>query len=176
MQILLKDKSKEYACHVQYVVEIGVRLAREYSADPDMIELACLLHDVGRDKELPGEDHAQTSRRLAEGLLADASLPSGQLEKILSSIEHHNSDALPETIEQRIVRTADAGSKIEYHEAFMLMCKKQNYEERLTWGMKYLEKGYEKICIDPYRQSIQEKYESIANIYNKTKNATHYVA
>lgn len=167
-EILVADKKKEYVCHIQYVVEIGLRLAEEHGADPDVIEIACLLHDLGRDKELPGEEHAQTSYRLSKEMLADSNLSPEQQEKILSAILLHNSDAVPETIEQQIVRSADAGSKVEYHEAFMLMCKKPTYEERLVWGMKYLEKGYEKICLESYRNTLKKKYESIRAIYQRT--------
>jgi len=63
--ILLREKRKEYLCHIQYVVEIGSRLAKEYNVDRDVIETACLLHDIGRDKELSGENHPQAGRRIA---------------------------------------------------------------------------------------------------------------
>ena len=176
MGIILKENKKEYVCHLQYVVEIGMRLANAYpSVDPLVIEVACLLHDIGRDKELPGEVHAQTGHRLGGEILKNTQLSEDQKKNILSCILLHNSDDIPETIEQQIVRTADAGSKVEYHEAFMLMCKKPTYNERLAWGIKYLEKGYKKICIDSYQVQIQKKYEMIHSIYEKTLTMIDYV-
>lgn len=176
IQALFPEKRKEYACHVQYVALIGVRLAAEYAVDRDVIEIACLLHDLGRDRELPGEDHAQTSRRLAEDVLARSSLSPEQLQMIYACILTHGSEEVPESIEQQIVRSADAGSKVEYHEAFMLMCKKDSYEDRLAWGMKYLEKGYAKISIESYRQQLVEKYESIHSMYQATLGAINHVS
>jgi putative nucleotidyltransferase with HDIG domain len=165
---LTTEKSKEYACHVQYVAQIGIRLAREVGADVAVVEVACLLHDIGRDKELPGEDHAQTSERIARGLLEQSSFSDSQRELIFESILLHGSDTIPEKIEAQIVRSADAGSKVEFHEAFMLMCKKPTYEERLAWGMRYLEKGYEKISIESYKTRLRDKYDSISAMYKST--------
>lgn len=172
---MLPEKKKEYACHVQYVARIGLRLAQELSADPDVVEIACLLHDVGRDKERDGENHAETSRRLAEGILQGSPLSGSQLQAIYASILTHGSVEVPEMVEQQIVRSSDAGSKVEYHEAFMLMCKKPTYEERLAWGMKYLEKGYRNVCIDSYRSEIQKKYEEISALYRDTLNTVQHV-
>ncbi len=168
LDALMAEKSKEYACHVQYVAQIGARLAHELGADEAVVEAACLLHDIGRDKELSGEEHAQTSVRIARELLERSSFSDSQRELIFESILSHGSDTIPEKIEAQIVRSADAGSKVEFHEAFMLMCKKPTYEERLAWGMRYLEKGYSKISIEAYKARLQEKYNSISAIYKST--------
>lgn len=166
-KILLIEKKKEYLCHIQYVVEIGLNLAKELGVDLNVIETACWLHDVGRDKELPGENHAEAGRRMAEEILRDTEFTEEQKQKIYACILSHNSDVVPFSTEEQIVRTADGGSKVEYHEAFMLLCKKETYEERLAWGIKYLEDGFSSISIDSYRQRIEPKYISIIDIYNK---------
>lgn len=167
IDILLKEKKKEYLCHIQFVVEIGLNLAKELGADLNIIETACWLHDIGRDKELPGEKHPQTGRRMAEEILKDTEFSDKQKQKIYACILSHNADTTPLSIEEQIVRTADGGSKVEYHEAFMLLCKKETYEERLAWGIKYLEDGFTSISLDSYRQRIEPKYNSIIDIYNK---------
>jgi HD superfamily phosphodiesterase len=165
--LLLQDNKKEYLCHLRYVAEIGVRLAKaQGNINIPMITVACLLHDIGRDKELSGETHAQTGRRIAEGILKDSAFNEEEKQVIYRCIEAHNmDDEVPESIEEQIVRSADAGSKVEYHEAFMLMCKKVTYEERLAWGMKYLEKGFRKVSIDSYKQELLPKYQSIHTVY-----------
>lgn len=168
IDILLKEKKKEYLCHIQYVVEIGSRLAKEYHVDEAIIEAACLLHDIGRDKELSGERHCQAGKRIAEELLTNTNcFNNSQKEKIFSCILSHNSQEIPVTIEEQIVRTSDGGSKVQYHEAFMLLCNKYTYEERLAWGIKYLEKGYSNISLESYKKEVSQKYFSIVSIYNK---------
>lgn len=167
INILQKEKKKEYLCHIQYVVEIGSRLAKEYQVDQDIIEAACLLHDIGRDKELSGESHCQAGKRIAEELLTDTNFNDHQKENIFTCILSHNLQEIPESIEEQIVRSSDGGSKVEYHEAFMLLCKKNTYDERLAWGMKYLEKGYSNISLESYKKKVEQKYFFIADIYKK---------
>lgn len=165
IDILLKEKKKEYLCHIQYVVKIGLQLAAECGVRQDIIEAACLLHDIGRDKELEGEGHNQTGKRIAEEILKNTNFTEEEKQKIYLCILSHSSAEVPESIEEQIVRTADAGSKVEYHEAFMLLCKKATYEERLAWAIKYLYKGYKNISIQSYKEKIEQKYISINNIY-----------
>lgn len=79
--VLLREKKKEYVCHIQYVVEIGLRLTEKYKADRDVIEAACLLHDIGRDKELPGESHSQAGKRMVKEILNGTNFSDEQKEK-----------------------------------------------------------------------------------------------
>ncbi len=168
INILLKKK-KEYLCHIQYVLKIAMKLTKDckdYEIDPETIELACLLHDIGRGEELEGEKHGQAGKRIAKKILQNSNFSDEKKQQIYSCILSHNSPTVPESIEEEIVRSADAGSKVEYHEAFMLMCKKNTYEERLAWGIKYLQKGFDKISINSYKEKCKPKYNSIIEIYN----------
>lgn len=167
ISILLEEKKKEYLCHIQFVVEIGLQLAKEFNINPDIIEVACLLHDIGRDKELHGEKHAQAGKRITGEILSGTNFSEKQKEKIFSCILSHNLQEIPVSIEEQIVRTADGGSKVEYHEAFMLLCKKNTYAERLGWGKKYLKDGYESISLESYKEKIKSKYLLINGLYDK---------
>lgn len=166
---LRAEKEKEYRCHVRYVRDIGLRLAREYGADPRLVETACLLHDIGRDHEADGEDHGDAGARIASPLLADSGFTPPERALILSCIKNHckqpPDDGL--RLEEKIVVTADGASKVLFHEAFVLMCKKQTYEERLAWSLKYLEKGYRNILFPAYREEVRPRYEIIRQIYDR---------
>lgn len=164
---LLAEKEKEYRCHVRFVRDIGMRLAREYGADAHLIEIACLLHDIGRDHEISGEDHGDAGAKISEPMLAESDFTAPEQALILGCIRKHCKQ-IPEEVlrvEEKIVMTADAASKVLFHEAFMLMCKKQTYEERLTWAEKYLEKGYRNILFPAYREEIRPRYEMIKQTY-----------
>jgi putative nucleotidyltransferase with HDIG domain len=169
---VLEAHAKEYACHVQYVAEIGLRLAQETGADPGVIETACLLHDIGRDFEQGEEDHAEAGYRIAKEFLSDSPLTEEQRTAVINSILSHNSDEVPATLPQQIVRSADAGSKVEFHEAFVLMSKKQTYVEKLLWARKYLDKGYSKISFDSYKESLRPKYEALSAMYQRSLTAS----
>jgi putative nucleotidyltransferase with HDIG domain len=166
MRKLLEHHEKEYHCHVQFVRDIGVELARTHHADEQLIEIACLLHDIGRDQELPGEEHPETGARIVRELLTDTALTADEVELIAQCVKHHGEQSPDASIEEKIVLTADAASKVLYHEAFMLMCKKQTYEEKLAWGNKYLEKGYTKCAFEDYKQRIYPRYKQLRAIYD----------
>ena len=167
INILLKEKKKEYLCHIKYVVEIALFISQKYeNVDKEIIEIACLLHDIGRGKEIGNEKHNHAGKRIAENILKESNFNDTQKQIIYGCILTHNASGIPSSVEQQIVRTADGGSKIQYHESFMLMCKKITYQERLAWGMKYLNKGYSNVSIDFYREIIEKKYREINEIYN----------
>jgi len=169
---VLKEHGKEYACHLQYVVKIGMTLADIHGVNKECIEIACLLHDIGRGLKSETQTHEEIGYEISKELLRESPFTNEEKEIILSAILHHNSVEVPSSMEEKIVRTADSGSKVEYHEAFMLMCKKETYKERLEWGIKYLEKGYLKICLPEYKELVTEKYNSIKHTYTGVCNVT----
>lgn len=71
------------------------------------------------------------------------------------------------TLEEKIIVTADAASKVIYHQAFMLMCKKETFSERATWGLEYLEKGMKNIQFASLRKEIQPIYKRYEEIYRQ---------
>ena len=168
MTKLLAEKEKEYHCHIRFVRDIGIRLASEYGADPKLIEIACLLHDIGREHEIGEEDHGDAGARIAAPVLGEGPFDVTQQALILRCIANHCKEVPEEglSVEEKIVITADAASKVLFHEAFMLMCKKQTYQERLAWARKYLEKGYRNILFPAYREEVRPRYEIIKEIYN----------
>jgi hypothetical protein len=61
---------------------------------------------------------------------------------------------------------------VEFHEAFVLMSKKQTYVEKLLWARKYLDKGYSKISFDSYKESLRPKYEALSAMYQRSLTAS----
>lgn len=166
LEKILAEKEKEYYCHVQFVRKVGLELAKKYKVDKEVIEVACLLHDIGRDNELEGEDHGDAGARISSELLKKGDFTAEETYIILSCIKKHNKENKSVlTLEEKVVITADCASKVLYHEAFMLMCKKPTYVEKLAWGQKYLEKGYRNIKFPDYKLKIAPKYKALKDIY-----------
>ncbi len=164
---LIKEKhEKEFYGHLQFVAKIGLHLSKKYKTDPLVIEISCLLHDLGRRQENENENHAQASYRLVKPFLEKFQLSNQQKKLILQSILNHQGQEIPKSIEEAIVITADASSKVLYHEAFMLLCKKNNYQDRLKWGLKYLEKGFHSIVFPDFKEKVRPKYEYLKEIYS----------
>jgi len=168
-EILLKKHSKQYYCHIQFVVEIALRLCKKLNADREIVEIAAMLHDIGRDNEINGETHYEAGKRIANKILSNTNINNIKKEKILQCIVNHDGKEEPSFLEESIIITADAGSKVEFHEAFILMCKKESYKEKLNWGQKYLEQGFSRIKIDSYLNEITKKYQELKSIYAKIK-------
>ena len=80
--------------HVQRVRRQARRAAREMGVDPDLADLAALLHDLGRavEHEHPGVNHADLSRAMSVELLAryEADLPAPLQAEVLHAIEKHS--------------------------------------------------------------------------------------
>lgn len=59
LDLLIPEMMKEYYCHVQFVVQLSLKLAEELKVDAKTIEIAALFHDIGRGKEVINESHPE---------------------------------------------------------------------------------------------------------------------
>jgi len=98
--------------HVQRVRRLALAIAREEGARRDVVELAALLHDIGRqDEEESGGAlcHARLGAERAGGLLEREGAPDGLRDAIVHCIAVHRfrGEARPETLEARVLFDAD---------------------------------------------------------------------
>jgi ribonuclease Y len=87
--------------HSLEMVHIGAMLAEELGADVALVKKACLLHDVGKavDHQIQGS-HVEIGRRILQKF--------GMDEKIVEAMQAHHEEYPYNSIESRIVQTADA--------------------------------------------------------------------
>lgn len=95
--------------HVRRVYELALRIAHEEGADPLIVGLAALLHDIGRLVHRKGVHHALLSVEESRNILQAYALTQEQVEAILHAIEAHSfSQGIePHTLEARVLRDAD---------------------------------------------------------------------
>lgn len=98
--------------HVQRVRTNAEELVAEYStADITIVQLAALLHDIGRAKEEEGdvEDHAEWGAEESEKLLHEQGASNETSEAVAHCVRAHrySNETVPETIEAKIVSDAD---------------------------------------------------------------------
>lgn len=98
--------------HLDHVLRVranALEIGRREGADLCILDLAALLHDIGRIGERPGECHAVRSAEEAERFLARFGLPSATLEAILTAIRLHrfSTGIVPEILEGKILQDAD---------------------------------------------------------------------
>ena len=94
--------------HSLRVTTNALAICREEGGDPDIVELAALLHDAD-DRKLFGDDYRDC--RFASGLMRDCGFPDVTIAKVRDIIQHlsfKGSDTeVPDSIEGRIVQDAD---------------------------------------------------------------------
>jgi uncharacterized protein len=96
--------------HVYRVHKLALHIAEQEGADPFIVALAALMHDLGRSVQgSTGQHHADISAMLASELLSAQGVPTDTREAILHAIAAHSFSRGIEarTIEARVVRDAD---------------------------------------------------------------------
>ena len=94
--------------HVPLVRHYALRLAQTEGANQRVIELAALLHDVGKDQGR--ENHHTRGAEICEPLLAELPITEPERQLILRCIRKHRSRFAGEDdkMEVRVLRSADA--------------------------------------------------------------------
>jgi len=98
--------------HVERVLRLAERLAREEGADPEVVRVAALLHDIGRGEEARTRGricHAEYGAELARRILEEEGLPRDFIERVVRAIRRHRfrRGEPPETLEERVLFDAD---------------------------------------------------------------------
>lgn len=98
--------------HSERVMKLALHLAETEKADKTVVQIAAILHDIGRgvqDKSGGKICHAEEGARLAQKILQDFSLAKTEQENIIHCIRSHRfrNAHQPETIEARVLYDAD---------------------------------------------------------------------
>lgn len=94
--------------HVARVLELACRFAEGFSeVDYEVLQLATLLHDVGRVSG--AENHAARSAQIARALLELAGYPKDRIERVVEAILSHSYShgQKAEALEAKILSDAD---------------------------------------------------------------------
>ena len=98
--------------HVERVRNLSLRIGKEEGADLFVLELAALLHDIGRKKEMKSKGafcHAEQGAKEAKVILLKLEIEDAFIENIVHCIVTHRkkNSHQPETIEAKCLFDAD---------------------------------------------------------------------
>lgn len=158
---------KEYACHILFVHEVAVDLQKKYGGDDEVIEIAAVTHDIGRVEDGDNSLHPEIGSEKIAPWLMELGYDGSKGSQISRCILMHNKTEGFQSVEERIVCSADNLSKLLYLDMFMLMCKKDAYKEKAAWGLKYIEKGYAKLVLPGLQEEYAPLYERLRARYER---------
>lgn len=169
------EKSKEkdgydfWNEHIKYVVENAVRLAKEYEADVEIVELGALLHDIAMPSEYgEREQHHIYGAEIAEKLLTELNYPKDRIEKVKNCVLNHrgSKDRPRNTIEEQCVADADVIAHFDcIPTLFSLVYKEMNLSisDGKEYVRKKLERDYYKLSSQT-KEILRDRYENIIKV------------
>lgn len=96
--------------HVKYVEKIAIKLAKEVTADIEIVQISALLHDIAKPLEFgPDSEHNVNSANITLDKLSKYNLDQDRLDKIKNCIIKHTGDISSSELskEEWCVRNAD---------------------------------------------------------------------
>jgi uncharacterized protein len=111
-RILSKSRGSHDLEHTKRVLKLAVHIARKEGADVETVEIAAMLHDIGRraeDRSGGRIDHAALGVKMAGTILGKYGLPEYKKTEICRCIEAHRfrGNIRPKTLEAKCLFDAD---------------------------------------------------------------------
>jgi uncharacterized protein len=161
--------------HILRVVKIGKKLAERFGADPEIVEIAALLHDYAgiKDHSLHKEHHIHGAIE-AEKILKDLNYSKQKIETVKHCIENHRGSVPGKrgTPEAECLASADAIAHIENVPSLFYLAYARfdmGIEDGEEWILKKLNRTWKKINPE-IRYLVEEKYKSAIITITKKEN------
>ncbi|KKQ44488.1 MAG: hypothetical protein US63_C0026G0007 [Candidatus Moranbacteria bacterium GW2011_GWC2_37_8] len=148
--------------HLKPVIDIAKKLAVKYEADLEIVWLAAVLHDIGQFDDI--ENHDTVGSEKAYKILFER----GYSEEIAAKVRdviltHRVKSYLPETLEQKIVATADAMAHFTTaHYVWMAYISKKPFAELMKKFSGKIQRDFQdKIFFEEEREIMRPQYEML---------------
>ncbi len=166
VRAIIKNEADEsdWKYHLAPVIKYAKKLAKIMNANEEIVELAALLHDIGRLR-FGGENHDVTGVPEAEKILKKLNTPQDVIDEVKHCIESHrgSKDIPPRTTIAKIIANADAMAHFDVLPVFFYWrSKKQTFEEAFKWVDSKIDRDWnKKLTLPEAREMMKEKYEAI---------------
>lgn len=155
--------------HIVRVAALGKELCPLFGADPEIVEIAALLHDYAsvKSKELYA-DHDIHGPLEAERILVSFNYPRDKIEQVKECIKAHRANSKNErtTPEAICLANADACAHIEQVPSLLYLAFMQHrmkLDEGTIWVRNKLERTWQKLSPD-VQQLWRSRYLEALNI------------
>jgi putative nucleotidyltransferase with HDIG domain len=171
---IVKNEAAEddWKYHIVPVVNYAKKLAKILRADEETVEVAALLHDIGRLKH-GGENHDVTGMPEAEKILEEHDYPQDIIDEVKHCIESHrgSKDIPPKTIIAKIIANADAMAHFDVLPIFFYWrCKKSSFEDAFKWVDEKIDRDWnKKLTLPEAREMMKEKYKAIKLVLDSNR-------
>ncbi len=131
--------------HIDHVTHLGIKIGEQTYTDEEILHIAlgCLLHDVGRGRELPGQRHGAAGEPLVRSILKDRFFQYFDIDvdKIAYAVKHHDEGKV---IRDRIIGgiwDADRLSLFRFPSKVidLSLLSTNEAKELLSYAKKYIE-------------------------------------
>ncbi len=164
-----------YVNHVLVVANYAEKLSEKHDANLEFAVSGALLHDIAdvvMDRDLPR--HEEKSVDIARELLMTSGFSEEETHTILHEIiePHSCAEIMPETLEGKIVATADAVAHFET-DFYPYFCWQhygpdEDYTKFKTWVLRKMEKDFtNKIFFEEVKNEIMPKYEALKLVFGQ---------
>lgn len=164
--------------HVERVSKLCLELGKKMGANLFILEIATLLHDIGRihkDEENNKKNHADISAGMALNFLRskEFNIPQNDIENIIHCIKSHSfsNNVVPKTLEAKILSDADkidALGAIGLYRTIGFTVKNQGGLEQVIEHLEEKILGLkDQLYLDVSKQMAVERHQVILDFYNK---------
>jgi uncharacterized protein len=151
--------------HVQDVRKIARKLAKAEGANAETVDIASLLHDIGKEKSSPLEHHIK-GVEIAKNLLQELNADKKLTDEVLHCIDAHMMQTelpnapRPKTIEAKVVFDADMINLISpfgIAKLIFMRAKEKTFTESVDFAKKTTEAAYRELKTESAKK-LAEKY------------------
>ena len=155
--------------HIIYVVKYAKQLAKKLCADPEIVEIASLLHDYAgiKDSSMAAEHHIQGAIE-AERILTGFNYPKDKIQRVKDCIMTHRGSVpmMRLTPEAECIASADAMTHIFQVCSLLHLAYVRHgmgIDEGKDWVMRKIERSMDKLCPEA-REMVYEHYLKVKEV------------
>jgi putative nucleotidyltransferase with HDIG domain len=166
-------KERDWKYHIVPVIKYAKKLAQKYNVNKETLELAVLLHDIGRVDIKHDEDHHVVGIPIAEKILKRFNYSDKVIKEIKHVVESHRTSKgpRPETLIAKIVANADAMAHFDILPIFFHWRHgRHSFEENAKWVEEKIKKDWQKkLTLPGAKKIVEKKYKAILLILDSLK-------